>query len=188
MHTITMPESAWSHCDYRTYFSSKYSYFMKQPDALARMKRSKQRHVAQKHLSVILACKQTYAECRLLPFTLNTIWFDSGTRMSQWLGQLSEEQRHAVRSLRLEYTWSMRKGLLHGTAAQATRAWLLELRGLRRVEISIKDAFLITRTDEATQELVRRMDAATESLKRSMEDERPGLEYVVRAVELAGSA
>jgi hypothetical protein len=116
---------------------------------------------------------------------LNTFSFDSGVRLGRWVERTSEEQRSALSGIHLDFVWSRRNELMLGTTTidkQGIVELLRCLRGVKWVEVEVRYQEGRTKTDGGRDELVRGLSAAMGRLKGWVENERMGVECVVRAM------
>lgn len=181
---MSTPSSIWAVPDTGSYFSPRYGYWMARDPDCGTANHEAQRELAQNHLGILLVCRQMYAECRLLPFMVNSFSFDSAARMTRWLGRLNQEQRDAVQALQLDYVWSRKTGLRHGNAAPAATPQELagEVRGLKRVEVRVVYQDSLARTAEGTDEWARVLGMAMVQWKIDMRRERRDVHVEMRAV------
>jgi hypothetical protein len=147
------------------------------------------RHLSHQHLALLLVCRKTRLDCQLLPFSLNTFVFDSGLPFLTFLGKLTRRQKSAVKNLNLEVVWSRKDQLMFGTQSVVqgvVQYWTRRLPGLKTVQIEIRYGDRLPyRADAWKSELVGKLGPAMGKLKRWIEEERPGVECTVRAVEPA---
>ena len=91
-------------------------------------------------LALLQACRQIYAETRLLPLTLNTFQFKSEDAFKPWLAKFDITQRAAIQSVRL-VTWKA-KHMVESRGFAPRRlvdVFPVELfKGLRSVQIEVR--------------------------------------------------
>jgi hypothetical protein len=109
--------------------------------------------------------------------------------------KMSARQKGAVRSLKLEMVWNRYDELIWGSQVieqTVVQEWVARFPGLERVEVQVEyhDGRARTgraRTESARVELVGKLGAAMGRLKHWVEEDRPGITCVVRAVGAAPS-